>query len=103
MRNGHVALRGQVSCPNLDPNQFGRGKEGEGGQRRERCGIFRERSSTLSLSFPTIGPVVGSGARGRVDPHNESFASRPVLGSFNKLQKGRGFSPTCFTFCLRDM
>ena len=66
-------------------------------------GFFRERSSTFSLEFPTIGPVAGSGARERVDPHSESFASRPVLGSFDKLQKSRGFSPTCFTFCLRVM
>ena len=65
--------------------------------------LFKERSSHFSLSFPTIGPVSGSRARGRVDPHSESFASRPVLGSFKKLQKGRGFSPTCFTFCLRAM
>ena len=62
------------------------------------CGIFRERSSTFSLEFPTNGPVAGSGARGRVYPHNESFALRPVLGSFDKLQKCRGFFPTCFTF-----
>ena len=56
---------------------------------REREG-FRERGSTFSLSFPTIGPVSGSGARGRVDPHSESFASRPVLGSFDKLRKKVG-------------
>ena len=72
-------------------------------KREEKCGIFRERSSTFSLEFPAIGPVSGSGARGRVDPHSESFASRLVLGSFDKLHKGRGFSPTCFTFCLRVM
>ena len=48
MRNGHVALRGQVSCLNLDPNQFGRGKEREGGQRRERE-IFLEREALTSL------------------------------------------------------
>ena len=78
-------------------------REGEQTERdREREG-FREKGSTFFLKFPTIGPVSGSGARGRVDPHNESFASRPVFGSFDKLQKGRGFSPTCFTFCLRAM
>ena len=101
-----MELRGLFSCPNLDPNQFGRGKEREGDKLRkgdrEREG-FRERGSTFSLSFSTIGPVSVCGARGRVDPHSESFASRPVLGSFDKLQKGRGFSPTCFTFCLRVM
>ena len=99
-----MALRGLFSCTNLDPNQFQRGKEREGGQRREReRDLFRERSSHFSLSFPTIGPVSGSRARGSVDPHSESFASRPVLGSFDELRKGRGFSPTCFTFCLRAM
>ena len=101
-----MALRGLFSCPNLDQSGLG-GKGIERGTNREREiekeRVFRERDSTFSLSFPTIGPVSGSGARGRVNPHSESFASRPVLGNFDKLQKGRGFSPTCFTFCLRAM
>ena len=70
---------------------------------REKGRVFRERGFTFSLSFPTIGPVAGSGARGRVYPQRESFASRSVLESFDKLQKCRGFSPTCFTFWLRVM
>ena len=93
MRNGHVALGGQALVPILT-KWIGRGREMRKKSKRKRegkCGIFRERSSTFSLSFPTIGPVSGSGARGRVDPHSESFASRPVLGSFDKLQKGRVF------------
>ena len=101
-----MALRGLFSCPNLDQSSLGgKGKERETNREREieKERVFRERGSTFSLSFPTIGPVAGSGARGRVDPHSESFASRPVLESFDKLQKGRGFSPTCFTFCLRAM
>ena len=62
------------------------GKEEREREQTEREGdLFRERSSHFSLSFPTIGPVFGSGARRRVDPHGESFASRPVLGSFDKL------------------
>ena len=69
--------------------------------REGKCGIFGERSSTFSLEFPTIGPVARSGARGRVDPHSESFASRPYLESFDKLRKGRGFSPTCFYFSFK--
>ena len=96
-----MALRGLFSCPNLDQSGLG-GKGRERGTNREieieKERVFRERGSTFSLSFPTIVPVSGSGVRGRVDPHSESFASRPVLGSFDKLQKGRGFSPTCFTF-----
>ena len=92
-----MALRGLFSCPNLDQSGLG-GKKRERETNREREiekeRVFRERGSTFSLSFPTIGPVSGSGARGRVDPHSESFASRPILGSLDKLQKGRGFSPT---------
>ena len=101
-----MVLRGLFSCPNLDQSGLG-GKEREKETNREREiekeRVFRERGSTFSLSFSTIGPVSGSGARGRVDPHNESFASRLVLGSFDKLQKGRGFSFTCFTFYIRVM
>ena len=101
-----MTLRGLFSCPNLDQSGLG-GKKREGETNREREiekeRVFRERGSTFSLSFSTIRPVSESGARGRVDPHCESFASRPVLGSFDKLQKSRGFSPTCFTFCLRVM
>ena len=72
----------------MDGERKREGKKKESKRKREgKCGIFRERSSTFSLSFPLIGPVSGSGARGRVDPHGESFASRPALGSFNKLLK----------------
>ena len=102
-----MASEGTILLTNLDSNQFGRGKERERETNREREvekeRVFRERGSTFSLSFPTIGSVAGNGARGSVDPHSESFASRPVLGSFDKLQKSMGFSPTCFTFCLRVM
>ena len=80
---------------------WGEEKRGRDQRKERERDLFRERSSHFSISFPTIGPVFGSGARGRVDPHSESFASRPVLGSLDKLRKGRGFSPTCFTLCLR--
>ena len=62
---------------------------------------FRERSSTFSLEFPTIGLSVSGDARNKVAPHSKDYAWVPVLGSFGKLRKGRGFSPTCFTLCLR--
>ena len=39
------------------------GKKKKRGRKRES---FRERDSTFSLNFPTIGPTVSSGARGRV-------------------------------------
>ena len=100
-----MALRGLSLVPILT-NLVWEGKEERETNREreiEKERVFRERGSTFSLSFPTIGPVSGSGARGRVDPHSESFASRPILGSFDELRKGRGFSLTCFTFCLRAM
>ena len=63
----------------------------------------RVRSSHFSLDFSAIGPANSSEARSKVAPHGKDYAWVPVLGSFNKLRKGRGFSPTCFTFCLRAM
>ena len=47
------------------------GREGKGGRKR---GSFRERDSTFSLNFPTIGPTVSGGARGRVHPLDKGFA-----------------------------
>ena len=55
------------------------------------------RSSHFSLEFPAIGPSVFGKARSKVAPHGKDYAWVPVLGSFDKLLKGRGFSPTCFT------
>ena len=55
-----------------------RGKTDPVGKKREKGGrkreSFRERDSTFSLNFPTIGTVVSSGARGRVQPHGKGFA-----------------------------
>ena len=62
---------------------------------------FRERSSTFSLEFSVIGLLVSGEARSKVAPHDKDYAWVPVSGSFGKLWKGRGFSPTCFTLCLR--
>ena len=64
-------------------------------------GSFRERSYTFSLEFPAIGPSVSGEARSKVAPHGKGYMWVPVLWSFEKLRKGRGFSPTCFTLCLR--
>ena len=61
----------------------------------------RVRSSHLCLDFPAIGPANSGEARSKVAPYGKDYARVPVLGSFDKLRKGRGFSPTCFTFCLR--
>ena len=55
-------------------------------------GSFRERSSTLSLEFPTIGPSVFGETRSKVAPHGKGYAWVPVLGSFDKLRKVGIFS-----------
>ena len=49
------------------------------GERKERD--FRERSSTLSLDFPVIGPANFGEARGKVGPHYKSYAWVSVFGS----------------------
>ena len=64
-------------------------------------GSFRDRSYTLSLEFPAIGPSVSGEVRSKVAPHGKGYVWVPFLWSFDKLRKGRGFSPTCFTLCLR--
>ena len=78
-----LGMRGQVLLTK-SPNWFGERKRGGETNGRDRD-LFRERSSLFSLSFLTIGPVFGSGARERVDPHSKSFASRPVLWSFENF------------------
>ena len=67
-------------------------------ERKERD--FRERSFTFSLGFPMIGASVSGEARSKVAPHGKGYAWVPVLG-FRQTPEGRGFSPTCFTPCLR--
>ena len=47
------------------------GGEKKRGRKRES---FRERDSTFSLNFPTIGPTVSGGARGRIHPLDKGFA-----------------------------
>ena len=79
-----LGMRGHVLLTK-SPNWFGERKR-EGNGKRERD-LSRERISHFSLSFPTIGLVFGSGARGRVDTHSESFALRPMLWSLDKLRK----------------
>ena len=105
-------MRGQVSCPNLDPSSptgFGRSKIEREKERERKSGIFRERSSTLSLEFSAIGPSVSGEARSKVDPHGKGYAWLPVLGSFNKLQEVGVFSYLiyplfkCFVNALVDL
>ena len=95
-----MALSGLVSCPNLDQMDWERKREGkerkkrkrEGKERKKRkregkCGIFRERSSTFSLSFPAIGPLASNEERSKVASHGKDYMWVPVLGSLDKLQK----------------
>ena len=86
MRNGHVALRRQVSYPNLDQMDW-RGRERrkkEQTKERGKCGIFREIRSTLSLEFPAIGPASPDEARSKVAPHGKDYTWVPVLGEFRQ-------------------
>ena len=96
---------GEEFSLHLHLDQSGLG--GEGGEketkrekeRKERD--FRERSSTFFLGLPAIGPSVFGEARSKVVPHSKDYAWVPVSRSFDKLRKGRDFSSTCFTLCLR--
>ena len=62
-------LRGTCSLNRGKTDPVRRGKKR--GRKRES---FRERDSTFSLNFPTIGPTVSGGARGRVHPLDKGFA-----------------------------
>ena len=59
-------------------------KKGKGKGREEES---RERGSTFSLDFPTIGSSVSSEARGRVLSRDKSFKWRPETESFDKLRE----------------
>ena len=63
----------------------------------------RVRSSHLSLDFPAIRLANVGEAINKVAPHDKDYVWVPVLRRFDKLRKGRGFSSTYFTFCLRSM
>ena len=82
-----MALRGQVSCPNLDQIDWERKRGGKRAnhKREGTCGSFRERSSTFSLEFPVIGLANYDEARSKVAPHSKGYAWVPVLRGFDKL------------------
>ena len=73
----------------LDPilNQTGLGGKGKREKREKGRRGFRERVSTFSLDFPTIGPSNLGDARGKVDPHCTSNAWVPVLWSFDNSER----------------
>ena len=52
----------------------------------------RERSSTFSLEFPTIGQSISCEARSKLAPHGKGYAWAPVLWSFDKLREVGVFS-----------
>ena len=72
-----MALRGLLSCPNLDQMDWERKREGEkrkkNRKREGECGIFRERSSTFSLEFPAIGPASSDEEKSKVAPHGKDY------------------------------
>ena len=85
-----MALRRLLSYPNLDQMDWERKREGgkkSKWKREGKCGIFRERSSTISLEFPAIGPASSDEARGKVATHGKEYTWVPVLGSFDKLRE----------------
>ena len=86
MRNGHVAMRGQVLLTKSPKSVWEREKERGRATERERD-IFRERSSHFSLKFPAIGPSASGEARSKVAPHGKDYTWVPDLGSFDKLRK----------------
>ena len=64
----------------------GKKREREANGERERD-LFRERSSTFSLSFPAIGPLASGEARSKVALHGKDYTWVPVSGSFYKLRE----------------
>ena len=59
-------------------------------EKEERV-LERERESTFSLDFSTIGSSNPGKARGKVDPHCKGYAWVPVLGGgVSTTPRGRG-------------
>ena len=56
-------------------------------EKRKEEESFGERSSTFSLVFLAIGPMVSGGTRGKSHPYGKSLASRQKSRSFYKLQE----------------
>ena len=64
----------QVKGKSLSPSwtkQWDGGRENNIKERGIKRESFRERDSTFSLNFPTIGQAVSGGVRGRVQPHGK--------------------------------
>ena len=89
MRNGHVAMRGQVLLTKSPKSVWEREKERgrEQTERERERDLFRERSSTFSLKFPMIGPAASDEARSKVALHGKDYTWVPFLGSLDKLRE----------------
>ena len=86
IRNGHVASEMTTHLTIIfSQTVWGEGKEREKEGERER--ELKERSSTFSLSFLTIGPLNPGETRGRVDPHYKSHTWVSILWSFDNSER----------------
>ena len=61
----------------------------------------RERGSSFSLNFPTIGPSFLVRVRGKVGPRNENYAWVPKSVGFAKLREVGVFLILDFILSLR--
>ena len=86
MRNGHVAMRGQVLLTKSPKSVWEREEERGRPTERERD-LFRERSSHFSLKFLTIRRSDFGEARSKVALHSKDYTWVPVLGSLDKLRQ----------------
>ena len=66
-------MRGQALGQSWTKQWDGRKENNIKKRGRKREG-FRERDSTFSLNFPTIGPAVSDEAREKDQPHGKGFA-----------------------------
>ena len=66
-------VKGQALSPSWT-KQWDGGREKNRKERVIKRESFRERDSTFSLNFSTIGQTVSGGERGRVQPHGKGFA-----------------------------
>ena len=70
--------------PLLTQSVWGKEEEKERGKEGES---FRERESTFSLYFPTIGLSNPGEARGKVNPHCKGYPWVPILWSFDNSER----------------
>ena len=79
-----MASERTILLTQFDPTGLG-GKRGEKKERGKKGECFRERESTFSPDFSTIGTSNPGEARGKVDPHCKSYTWVLVLWSFDNF------------------